>query len=61
MEVTIHESTFIAGPNCQFIVPRGNHYSIKSAWKDGISRLFFCHCKTVATVSANVDMNNGGK
>lgn len=42
-QITIHQNVFIVGTGSQFIVPRGNQYSIKSLWdKDG--RLFFAHC-----------------
>lgn len=44
LEVTIHQNSFLVGAGSQFIVPRGNHYAIRSAWSRA-SRLFFAHCK----------------
>lgn len=43
-QVTVNSTTFIIGTGGQFIVPRGNHYQIKSVY-DKEGKLHFCHCK----------------
>lgn len=49
-QVTINSTTFIIGVGGQFIVPRGNHYQIKSVY-DKEGKLHFCHCKDTAASS----------
>lgn len=42
-DVTINQASFTIGTGGQFMVPRGNHYSIKSKFS-GQGKLHFCHC-----------------
>lgn len=51
-QVTIHQSSFVIGTGGQFLVPRGNHYQIKSVY-DQEGKLHFCHCKDTAAALIN--------
>lgn len=43
-QVTIHDAQFVIGTGGQFMVPRGNHYSLKNV-HDEEAKLHFVHCK----------------
>lgn len=48
-QVTIHDTQFVIGTGGQFMVPRGNHYSLKNV-QDEEAKLHFVHCKDAREV-----------
>ncbi|WVR03678.1 hypothetical protein IAU60_000673 [Kwoniella sp. DSM 27419] len=57
VQVTLHRTSFIMAPGGQFLVPRGNNYSIENVSDDGTEvRLFFAQCRKLR---ANEEDNEG--